>query len=275
MLPFSAIPSGSLRTDRKHTYAARASIGSFVVFAGIALPAFADAGSGGSFANIDQIADIMARSDARLVGTGNAVEITQEGRNLVVDAYIEGQMNRATSQANSISQTGKNATATVSVTGDMNTFSVRQSSSSDAGGGVGRNDAALVIDGSSNDALIQQTNDFGELFFNSAALTQTGHNNSASIYQTVSPTDVDAGGNVASVQQTGNDNDALIEQRGADNTASIDQDGSYNQGQIQQDGEGLSAALVQTGTALEYTIKQTGCVIGTGCGTVVVTQGAH
>ena len=125
------------------------------------------------------------------------------------------------------------------------------------------------------DALIQQTNDFGELYYNSASLTQQGYGNTAAIYQTVSPGDLMAGGNVASIVQTGNDNDALIEQTGAGNTASIEQDGNDNQGRIYQDGEGLSALLVQTGDALEYTINQTGCVVASGCGTVTVTQGAY
>ena len=163
----------------------------------------------------------------------------------------------------------------MSVTGDANNFSIRQNSSPVGGQPAGRNDATLTIEGDSNDALIQQTNDFGELYYNSASLTQQGYGNTAAIYQTVSPGDLMAGGNVASIAQTGNDNDALIEQTGAGNTASIEQDGNDNQGRIYQDGEGLSALLVQTGDALEYTINQTGCVVASGCGTVTVTQGAY
>lgn len=275
MLPYSVIGAGPFQPVNRWNRAARAAIGSVAILSAAASPALADTGSQGSFANIEQIADVMARTNVRLVGTANSVEVTQTGRNLVVDTYIEGQMNRAVSQANTIKQTGDNASATVSVSGDMNTFSVEQSSTSFAGAGAGRNDASIAIDGSANNAAIGQTNDFGETYFNSAALTQTGHGNNAAIYQTVSPADLAAGGNMATITQTGNDNDALIEQTGADNSASIEQDGSNNKGAILQDGEGLSAVLMQTGDALEYTINQTGCVIATGCGTVVVSQGAH
>jgi Curlin associated repeat len=274
MLPYSA-RTGHHRFAFRHVFRGTVLACSIIAAAMIESPAMADDGATGSFANIEQIADIMARSNVRLVGTGNAVEVTQTGRNLVADTYIEGQLNRATSQANAIQQNGDNAAATVSIIGDQNSFSVKQSSTSFGEIGAGRNDAAIIIEGTGNDAAIQQTNDFGELFFNSASVSQTGNSNTAAIYQTVSPTDLAAGGNTASVTQTGNDNDALIEQSGADNSATIEQEGSGNHGQIFQDGEGLSAILAQTGDALEYTINQTGCVIATGCGTVVVSQGAH
>ncbi|WP_291075710.1 hypothetical protein [Hyphomonas sp.] len=268
MLPHIAIASARRPAEEARRHSTRKSFGVLSILLGLALPAGADTGS---FANIEQISDILERARQAESQRNNTLEVTQSGRNLVVDAYVQGQMNRA----NTISQTGDNAAATVSVTGDANNFSIRQHSSPVGGQPAGRNDATLTIEGDSNDALIQQTNDFGELYYNSASLTQQGYGNTAAIYQTVSPGDLMEGGNVASIAQTGNDNDALIEQTGAGNTASIEQDGNNNQGRIYQDGEGLSALLVQTGDALEYTINQTGCVVASGCGTITVTQGAY
>jgi len=268
MLPHTAIASARPPAESARRHSTRNSFGVLSILFGLALPAGADTGS---FANIEQISDILERTRQAEAQRANTLEVTQSGRNLVVDAYVQGQMNRA----NTVSQSGDNASARISVTGDSNSFAIRQDSSPVGSQPAGRNDATLTIEGDSNDALIRQTNDFGELYYNSASLTQLGHGNTAAIYQTVSPGDLVEGGNVASIVQNGEDNDALIEQTGAGNTASIEQDGNDNQGKIYQDGEGLSAVLVQTGDALEYTINQTGCVVASGCGTVIVTQGAY
>jgi hypothetical protein len=85
------------------------------ILLGLAFPAAADTGS---FANIEQISDVLARARQAEAQRNNTLEVTQSGRNLVVDAYVQGQMNRA----NTISQTGDNSAATVSVTGDANNF---------------------------------------------------------------------------------------------------------------------------------------------------------
>ena len=240
---------------------------------GSALPALADQGTKQSFANIEQISDVLARTrlaQTRLAqsGAGNQVKIVQEGRDLVVDAYVQGQMNRANERANTITQTGDGAAAEVSVIGDENTFSITQS----AAGGPGQNKAYVAVKGDFNDSTVRQTNDFGLTFGNTASLVQAGNGNSGTIAQTVAPGTLAAAENFAAITQTGDDNSALIEQTGADNSATIEQDGDENRGAILQDGEGLSAILIQKGVALEYTIKQTGCVISSGCGAVSVTQ---
>jgi len=246
----------------------RVGVAGIILFGGTAFTAVGDEGGQRSFANIEQISDILARASLAQAGIGNQVEILQEGEGLVVNAYVQGQLNKAVERANTVTQRGDGAVANVQVTGDQNQFSIDQSAS-DA---PGRNDASLIVEGDYNTASIQQTNDFGEAFFNTASIVQTGNGNIGAIVQTISPGDSASGGNTASIVQDGDDNDALIEQTGADNSAAIEQDGSDNQGRILQDGEGLSAVLVQSGAALEYTINQTGCVITSGCGSVVVTQ---
>ena len=243
------------------------------IVCGGALPASAEQGQKQSFANIEQISDVLARTrlaQTRLAqsGAGNQVKIVQDGRDLVVDAYVQGQMNRASDRANTITQTGDGAVAEVSLIGDENTFSISQS----AADGPGQNKAYVTVKGDFNDSTIRQTNDFGPTFGNTSMLVQTGNGNSGTIAQTVAPGTLAAAENFAGITQTGDDNSALIEQTGADNSATIEQDGHDNRGAILQDGEGLSAILVQTGTALEYTINQTGCVISSGCGAVSVTQ---
>lgn len=238
------------------------------LLAGGALPAMADQGTKQSFANIEQISDVLARIRLAQSGAGNQVKIIQDGKDLVVDAYVQGQMNRASDRANTITQTGDGATAEVSVVGDENTFSISQS----AVDGPGQNLASVTMKGDFNSADVRQTNDFGPTYSNTARLVQTGNGNSGSIAQTIAPGALAAAENFGSITQTGDDNSALIEQTGADNSAAIEQDGDRNRGAILQDGEGLSAVLVQTGTALEYTINQTGCVISSGCGAVSVTQ---
>lgn len=241
------------------------------------MPASAEQGQKQSFANIEQISDVLARTrlaQTRLAqsGAGNQVKIVQDGRDLVVDAYVQGQMNRASDRAsdraNTITQTGDGAVAEVSLIGDENTFSISQSATD----GPGQNKTYVTVKGDFNDSTVRQTNDFGPAFGNTSRLVQTGNGNSGTIAQTVAPGTLAAAENFAAITQTGDDNSALIEQTGADNSATIEQDGHDNRGAILQDGEGLSAILVQTGTALEYTINQTGCVISSGCGAVSVTQ---
>ncbi|WP_321489306.1 hypothetical protein [uncultured Hyphomonas sp.] len=238
-----------------------------------ALPALAEQGTKQSFANIEQISDVLARTrlaQTRLAqsGAGNQVNVVQDGKDLVVDAYVQGQMNRANDRANTITQAGDGAIAEVSVIGDENRFSISQN----AADGPGDNKAYVTVKGDFNDSSVRQTNDFGPTFGNTASLVQTGNGNSSAIAQTVAPGTLAAAENFAAITQTGDDNSALIEQTGADNSAMIEQDGDENRGAILQDGEGLSAILIQTGTALEYTINQTGCVISSGCGAVSVTQ---
>ncbi|WP_290929605.1 hypothetical protein [Hyphomonas sp.] len=235
---------------------------------GIALHAAADDGVKRSFANIEQISDVLARARLAQAGTDNQVKLVQDGQDLKIDAYVQGQMNRASAKENMIAQSGDGATAELRVVGDGNTFAIAQN----AANGPGQNSASVSIDGDFNAADVRQTNDFGPTFSNTASLIQAGNGNSGTITQTVSPGTLAVGANMATITQTGNDNDALIEQTGADNSASIEQDGDGNRGAILQDGEGLSAILVQTGQALEYTINQTGCVVSSGCGAVSVTQ---
>ena len=224
-----------------------------------------------SFANIEQISDVLARARVAQVaqsGAGNQVQVLQEGKDLSINAYVQGQMNRASDRANAITQTGDAATANVQVVGDENAFSISQNASN----GPGQNDASLTVEGDFNTADIRQSNDFGDGFSNTARLSQTGNGNTGAIVQTVAPGMLVAGGNFGVITQTGDDNEALIEQTGADNSAMIGQDGDGNRGAILQDGEGLSALLIQKGSALDYTINQTGCVISSGCGAVSVTQ---
>ena len=233
------------------------------LFGGSALPALADQGTKQSFANIEQISDVLARTrlaQTRLAqsGAGNQVKIVQEGKDLVVDAYVQGQMNRANEQGQyHLPDRGwRGSPRLVSLETRTHSPSLRM----------------RLTDPGQNKAYVTRSKEistiqvFGRrtILVRPSAIrpgwSQTGNGNSGTIAQTVAPGTLAAAENFAAITQTGDDNSALIEQTGADNSATIEQDGDDNRGAILQDGEGLSAILVQTGTALEYTINQTGCV---------------
>lgn len=202
-------------------------------------------------------------------GLGNNLAVHQDGSELSAKIKIQGHDNSRPNAVNSIEQIGIGSEAVIYIHGDRNGFDIRQEGT---GQEAANNEVLVDVIGQSNMLEISQINGFGETFFNSSSISQLGDGNFAGIVQEVNPSTLIGGGNAASISQDGYDHIARIRQTGADNSALIDQSGAGNFGTILQHGEGLAAALYQDGVGLEYTINQSGCVIGTGCGTVTVSQ---
>lgn len=203
-------------------------------------------------------------------GSGNATHVGQQGDNLSATVRVAGTDNAGfAGTGNRIEQSGSSSSAIVEIAGDGNAFEIVQ-----RGGATGaaNNDAVLDVVGDDNQVFLQQINGSGGAYFNTAAVSQIGDGHYAELSQSVDPRELSGGGLSATIDQQGDGHIARIQQSGADNTAALMQRGSANLGTIIQDGEGLSASLMQDGAGLDYIINQTGCVVGTGCGTVTVTQ---
>ena len=223
----------------------------------------------GAIASVEQVGD-GAIAQVEHIGGGNVTRVGQSGDNLSAQVRIEGAGNSGVNGAgNSVEQTGSGASLVASIVGDNNAFEVIQE-----GGDLGaaNNDAIVDVVGDFNNVVLHQLNASGGAYFNTAAVRQVGDGNFAEVMQEIDPRELSSGGLSATIDQEGTDHIARIQQAGADNTAALSQRGSSNLGTILQDGEGLSANLVQNGVGLDYTINQTGCVVGTGCGTITVTQ---
>ncbi len=237
--------------------------------AGAAGASHAQTPSPGAIASVQQVGD-GAVALVEHAGAGNVTRVGQSGDELSADVRIEGAGNSGFDGAgNLVEQSGTGASLAASIVGDDNAFEVIQQ-----GGNIGpaNNDAIVDVVGDLNSVVLHQLNGSGGAYFNNAVVRQVGDGNTAELFQEIDPRELGAGGLSATIEQDGVDHIARIQQAGVDNTAALSQRGAGNLGTILQDGEGLSASLVQDGIGLDYTINQTGCVVGTGCGTITVTQ---
>ena len=174
----------------------------------------------------------FARAEARQIGNGNSLVMTQDG-------IYHG-----------------NWTAVYQV-GDENRASIEQGDGSDI---------QLAQNGNLNTATISQYNLFGEVEFNQAGddnlltVEQSGRSNAFRGSSTGNGNSVELvqwfDGNQASVVQSGDDNIAAINQLAGYNEARINQVGMANQASITQNAELMNAVISQTGTGNMATVTQ-------------------
>lgn len=198
-----------------------------------------------------------------LAGLFSGFGFAQETRNSAV-IQQDGNNNIAM-----IEQIGEGNTATILTRGRRHRVLLEQSSDD---GKKNENRLEADISGEDNLVIAEQSNEGTGDALNDGSIAQSGRGNTVELFQRGGTFSESVFGNTAIIRQTGDSNISSVDQTGADNFVSLDQNGNSNLGDIVQNGQGLSVELVQNGNGLTQSITQTGCVIGTGCGTVVVTQ---
>lgn len=170
-----------------------------------------------------------------------------------------------------IAQVGQGNTATIVSNGERNEATLEQNAAQNKES----NTFEAEILGQDNYARIEQSSRLHDRLGNEGLMLQSGRRNTVILTQNHQEFGGEVFGNSAIISQFGKDNTSIVDQTGADNTVELDQTGNENFGDITQNGQGLSVELSQNGNGLTQTITQTGCAIVSGCGTVRITQSGN